>query len=75
MEELAKRMDITDADKGGAVVIMNVEKYIKNTNCQLSEKRNNKTLQEDPALQRSTLVNDTMNRLKKENQLSKKLDD
>ena len=34
MEELAKRKDIiiTNADKGGAVIIMNVEKYINAAN-------------------------------------------
>ena len=37
MEELAKRKDIfiTNADKGGAVVILDVEKYIKKANCYL----------------------------------------
>ena len=40
MEELAKRKDIfiTNADKGGAVVIMDVEKYINEANRQLSDK-------------------------------------
>ena len=42
MEELAKRKDviITNADKGGAVVIMDVEKYINKANRQLSDTRN-----------------------------------
>ena len=72
---LQKRKDIfiTNADKGGAVVIIDVEKYIKEFNRQLSDKRNYKTLQEDPALQHSNLVNDTIHRFKKENLLSKKL--
>ena len=40
MEELTKRKDIiiTNADKGGAVVIMEVEKYINEGNRQLSDK-------------------------------------
>ena len=44
MEELAKRKDIiiTNADKGGAVVIMDVEKYINEANHQLSNKPNYK---------------------------------
>ena len=77
MEELAKRKDIiiTNADKGGAVVIMDVEKYINEANRQLSDKRNYKKLQEDPTLQHSNLVNDTIDRFKKENLLSKKLAD
>ena len=52
MEELAKRKDIiiTSADKGGAVVIMDVEKCINEANRQLFDKRNYKKLQEDPTL-------------------------
>ena len=77
VEELAKREDIiiTNADKGGAVVIMDVEKYINEANRQLSDKHYYKTLQEDPTLQHSNLVNDTIDRFKKENLLSKKLAD
>ena len=50
MEELAKRKDITvtNTDKGGAVVIMDAEKYINKTNRQLSDKLNYKTLRKDP---------------------------
>ena len=46
MEELAKRKDIiiTNADKGSAVVTMDVEKYINEANRQLSNKRNYKKL-------------------------------
>ena len=42
MEDLVKRKDITitNADKGGAVVILDVEKYINEANPQLSDKRN-----------------------------------
>ena len=53
MEELAKRKDVimANADKDGALVIMDLEKYIKEANRQLSEKHIQKTLQEDPMLQ------------------------
>ena len=73
MEELAKRkyIIITNADKGRAVVIMDVEKYINESNRQLSDKRNYKKLKEDPTLRHSNLVNDTIDRFKKENILSK----
>ena len=54
---------------------MDVEKYINEANCQLSDKRNYKNLQEDPTLQHSNLVNDIIDRFKKENLLSKKLAD
>ena len=52
MEELTKRKDIIipKADKGGSVVIMDVEKYINEANRQLSNKRNYKKLQKDPTL-------------------------
>ena len=67
MEELANRKDIiiTNADKGGAVVITDLEKYISKANCQLSDKRNYKTLQEDRTLRHSNLVNNTIDRFKK----------
>ena len=76
MEELAKRKDIiiTNADNGGAVVIMDVEKYISEAHRQLCDKRNFKMLQEDPTVQHSNLVSGTIDRFKKEN-LSKKLAD
>ena len=46
MEKLAKRKDIiiTNADKGSAVVTIDVEKYINEANRQLSNKRNYKKL-------------------------------
>ena len=67
MEELTKRKDIiiTNVDEGGAVVIMDVEKYINEASRQPSDKRNCKMLQEDPALQHSNLVNDTIDRFNK----------
>ena len=68
-------LSITNADKGGVEVIMDVEKYINEADRQLSDKRNYKNLQEDPTLQHSDLVNDIIDRFKKENLLSKKLAD
>ena len=52
MEELAKREDImiTNAEKSGAVVIMNIEKQISEANRQLPDKRNYKKLEEDSTL-------------------------
>ena len=77
MEELAKRKDIiiTNVDKGGAVVIMDIEKYINKANHQLFDKCNYKKLQEEPMPQHSNLVNDAIDRFKKQNLLSKKLAD
>ena len=50
MKHLAKRMTQTNdtADKGGTVVIMDIDNYIKEANRQLSDKNNNKTLQPVP---------------------------
>ena len=52
MEELAKRKDlaITNADKGGVVIIMDTNSYIKEANQQLSHKASNKQLTQDPTL-------------------------
>ena len=63
IEELAKRKDIiiTNSDKGSAVVIMEVEKYINEANRQLSYKCNYKKLQEDPMQKYSNLVNNLKN--------------
>ena len=46
MEELAKRKDLikTNPDKGGAVVTMNTDSYIKEANRQLSDKASCKQL-------------------------------
>ena len=51
-------MSLTFADKGGAALLMDIEKYINEAIRQLSDKRNYKTLQDDPTLLRSKLIND-----------------
>ena len=75
MKDLAKRRDIiiTTADKGTAVVIMNNENYIKEANCQLPNKSNYKILQKSPTLQHNKMVNNTLEQMRNENLLSKKL--
>ena len=42
LEELSKKDDtnITDADKGGAIVIMNTDKYITEAQRQLNDENN-----------------------------------
>ena len=67
MEELAKRK------KDEAVVIMDTDSYIKEANQQLTEKASYKQLTQDPTLQYNRMVNQTMERLKNENFLPKKL--
>ena len=74
MKHLAKLKDIniSTADKGGTVVIMDTENYIKEVNAQLSDKINYKMLQKDPTLKHNEKVNDTLYRFQNENPLFKK---
>ena len=62
MEELAKRKDliIINADKGGAVVIMDTDSYIKEANHLLYDKASFKQLTQDPTLQHKRMVNQTI---------------
>ena len=64
LEELSKRDDITitNADKGGVIVIMDIDKYISEPQRQLNDENNYKKLQADPILQHNKLVNDTVER-------------
>ena len=66
LKELADRNDIiiTKANKGGAVVIIDVEDYIKEAEHQLTNKDSYKKLQYDPTQTHSRLVNDTITRFK-----------
>ena len=77
MEELAKRKDliITNADKGGAVVIMDTDSYIKEANQQLSDKASYKQLTQDPKLQHNKMVNQTIQRFKNAKLLPQKIAD
>ena len=63
---MADRNDIiiTKADKEGAVVIIDVEDYVKEAEHQLSNKDSYKKLQYDPTQTHSRLVNDTITRFK-----------
>ena len=74
MEQLAKMKDliITNADKGGAVVIMDTDSYIKEANRQLFDKASYKQLTQDPTLQHNRMVNETIERFKNEKLLPKK---
>ena len=52
MQELQSRNDkvITDVDKGGAIVILDVETYVKEAERQLSNKENYRKIIYDPAV-------------------------
>lgn len=73
MKHTAKRMEviITTEDKGSAVVVLDIENYIKEANSQLFDKINYKTLQTDRALQHDKLGNDTLDQFKNKKILSK----
>ena len=69
LDELSKRDDIliTNADKGGAVVILDTEKYIKEAERQLNDIKNYKMLNTDPTLTYTKLINAAIARFKNEN--------
>ena len=68
MEELAKRKDliIANADKGGVVVITDIDSYFKEANRQLSDTASYKQLTQDPTLQHNRMVNETIKVQKQE---------
>ena len=67
-QNLNKREDIliTKAGKGGAVVIVDVKDYIKEAEWLLTNIKNYRKLQKDPTATNMKLVNDTIERLKKQ---------
>ena len=75
MKELTKREDIiiTKADKGGALVIVDVKYYIKEAERQLNNTENYKKFQEDPTSTNMKLVNDTIERFKKQKLINEKV--
>ena len=68
MEELAKKkyLIITNADKGGAAVIMDTDSDISEANRQLSDNASYKKLAQDVTLQYNRMVNQTIERIKNE---------
>ena len=60
MKGLSEREDIiiTKADKGGAVVIVDVKDYMKEVERQLNNTENYRKLQQDPTATNLKLVND-----------------
>ena len=75
MKELSERKDIiiTKADKGGAVVIVDVKDYIKEAERQLNNTENYRKLQEDPTATNMKLVNYTIERFKKQKLINEKV--
>ena len=77
IKELSKSEDIiiTDADKGGAVAVADMDDYIKEAERQLNDKGNYHILPQDPTLVNNSLVNQAIDRCKKEKVITDKIVD
>ena len=77
IKELSKSEDIiiTDADKGGAVAVADMDDYIKEAERQLNDKGNYHILHQDPTLVNNSLVNQAIDRCKKEKLITHKIVD
>ena len=75
MEDLINRDDIiiTKADKGGAVVVNDVTKYIQEAERQLSDKKFYKLLPNNPTSEHAALVNNAIDNLKLRGALDEKM--
>ena len=77
IKELSKSEDIiiTDADKVGAVAVADMDDYIKEAERQLNDKGNYHILPQDPTLVNNSLVNQAIDRCKKEKLITDKIVD
>ena len=75
LEELRNRQDLifTKADKGGALVIMNVKDYISEANRQLDDIQYYRKLNDNPTAEYSQMVNATIDRYKVEGIITEKM--
>ena len=75
MQELQSRNDIviTNADKGGAVVILDVEDYVKEAERQLNNKENYRKIIYDPTTANNETIHKVISRFQKKNLLSKNI--
>ena len=74
IKELSKREDImiTNADKGGAVVLVDTNDYIKEPERQLNDKDNHHIVPQDPTLGNNKLAKQAIDGFKKENLITEK---
>ena len=77
MKELSNHTGIiiTKVDKGGTAVIMDVKDYINEAHGHLNNKDHYKILNKDPTVTNAKLINDTIQRFKKEKLLKEKIAD
>ena len=75
MTELQKRDDniINNADKGGAITILDSDEYINEANRQLINEQCNQKLSSNPILNHSNTVNDTIDLFKIEQMIPEKV--
>ena len=73
LKELSERTDmlITNADKGGAAVILETKDYINEANRQLNVTSSYKKLPNDPTVTHNKLINDAIDRFKQEQLMPK----
>ena len=77
MKELSERVGIiiTKAEKGGAVVIVDVKDYIKQAERYINNTKNYRKLQEDPTATNMKFVKNTIERFKKQKLINEKVAD
>ena len=77
MKELSERVGITitKAEKGGAVVIVDVKDYVKQAERQINNTKNYRKLQEDPTATNMKFVKNTIERFKKQKLINEKVAD
>ena len=77
VKELSNHTDIiiTKANKGGAIVVMGVKYYINEANRQLNNEDHYKILYKNPTTTNVKLVNDIIQRFKKQKLLKEKIAD
>ena len=75
IKELSKSEDIiiTNTDKRGAIIIVDTTDYIKQGERQLNDKENYHILPQDPTLDYNKLVNQAIDRFKKEKLITDKI--
>ena len=75
MQELQSRNDIViiDADKGGAVVILDVEDYVKKAERQLNNKEKYRKINYEPTTVNNETIYKVISRFQKENLQSKNI--
>ena len=68
LKDLSKRADVinTNADKGGAVVIMYLNNYIRHAKCKLNDSKNYSVFAKDPATTNNNFVSQAIDRFTKQ---------